>query len=215
MDVEAKRLWLAAALFGMAAVGGLFGLDGMVARWTAGGAGGSLWDLGTRWLDLVTLKEVSNFLLGAILLVAAGGLLAFRRTRRLGWPLLYLALVQAVSTVAADLSKPPLGRLRPFEAAASGGADTWFVGANSFPSGHVAFYAGLFLPMVVLVPRWALLWVLPPLFVAAARVLENDHYLSDVAVSLALAAALAAALAPLSRRGRAVGAIDGTAPADL
>ena len=202
MDVEAKRLWLAAALFALLAAGGLIGLDGTIARATAGGAAGSLWDHGTRWLDLLTLKHVSNFLLGAVLLVVAGGLLAFARTSPIGWPLLYLALVQAVSTVAADLSKPPFGRLRPFEAAAGGGADTWFAGANSFPSGHVAFYAGLFLPLIVLLPRWALLWMLPPLFVAAARVLENDHYLSDVAISFALAAALAAALAPLARKGR-------------
>lgn len=200
--MEAKRLWVAAALFALLATAGLLGLDGTIARWTAGGAGGSLWDWGTRWLDLLTLKEVSNFLLGALLLAAAGALLAFRRTRRLGWPLLYLALVQAIATVAADLSKPPFGRLRPFEAAAAGGVDTWFVGANSFPSGHVAFYAGLFLPLAVLLPRWTLLWAIPPLFVAAARVLEHDHYLSDVAASLALAAALAAALSPLSRRGR-------------
>lgn len=195
-------LWLAAALLALLAAAGLAGLDGAVARATAGGAAGSLWDRGTRLLDLVTLKEISNFLPGALLLAAAALLLALRRTRAFGWPLFYLALVQAVATVTADLAKPQLGRLRPFEAAAApGAADTWFVGANSFPSGHVAFYAGLFLPLIVLVPRWALLWALPPLFVAAARVLENDHYLSDVAASLALAAALAAALAPLARRG--------------
>ncbi|HYE26753.1 MAG TPA: phosphatase PAP2 family protein [Allosphingosinicella sp.] len=200
--MEARRLWLAAALFALLAAAGAFGLDATVARWTAGGADGSFWDIGTRWLDLLTLKEISNFLLGALLLLAAAGLLAVSRTRTLGWPLLYLGLVQSVSTVAADLSKPQLGRLRPFEAAAPGGADTWFVGANSFPSGHVAFYAGLFLPLTVLVPRWTAAWLLPPLFIAAARMLENDHYLSDVAASLALAAALAAALAPLAHRAR-------------
>ncbi|HYD36689.1 MAG TPA: phosphatase PAP2 family protein [Allosphingosinicella sp.] len=201
MSVEAKRLWLAAALFALLAAAGLIGLDGTVARWTTAGAAGSPWDHGTRWLDLVTLKGVSNFLLGALLLAAAGGLLLVRRTRALSWPLLYLALVQAVATVAADLSKPPFGRLRPFEA---DGADIWFVGANSFPSGHVAFYAGLFLPLTVVLPRWTPLWLLPPLFVAAARVIENDHYVSDVAVSFALAAALAAALSPLARRPRTI-----------
>jgi membrane-associated phospholipid phosphatase len=202
MGGPAKRLWLAAAVAALLAVAGLLGLDSAVAKGTAGGSAGPVWDLGTRALDLLALKEVSNFLLGALLLAAAGLLLALRRTRGWGWPLLYLALVQSVATVAADLSKPPFGRLRPFEAAAQGGVDTWFVGANSFPSGHTAFYAGLFLPLTVLLPRWALLWVLPPLFIAAARVLEDDHYLSDVAASLALAAALAAALAPLARRGR-------------
>jgi len=196
LESTAKRLWLAAALFALVAIIGLLGLDGMVARATAGGAAGSLWDYGTRWLDFLTLKGISNFLLGAVLLVAAGLLLALRRTRRLGRPLLYLALVQAIATVAADLSKPWFGRPRPFEAAAG----TWFAGGNSFPSGHVAFYAGLFLPLTLLVPRWTALWIVPPLFVATARVLEHDHYPSDVAVSLALASALAAALARVSGR---------------
>jgi membrane-associated phospholipid phosphatase len=202
MGKAAKGLWAVAALAGLLAAAGLLGLDFAIVRLTAGAAPGSVWDHGTRWLDLVTLKEVSNFLPGALLLAAAGGLLAVRRTRALGWPLLYLASVQTIATVAADLSKPPFGRLRPFEAAARGGADIWFAGANSFPSGHAAFYAGLFLPLIVLLPRWTWLWILPPLFVAAARVIENDHYLSDVAASLALAAALAAALAPLALRGR-------------
>lgn len=202
MGKAAKGLWAAAVLAALLAAAGMLGLDATIARWTAGAAPGSVWDHGTQWLDLLTLKAISNFLLGALLLAAAAALLAVRRTRALGWPLLYLASVQAVVTVAADLSKPPFGRLRPFEAAAQGGADIWFVGANSFPSGHVAFYAGLFLPLIVLLPRWTLLWVLPPLFVAAARVVENDHYLSDVAASLALAAALAATLAPLALQGR-------------
>jgi membrane-associated phospholipid phosphatase len=43
---------------------------------------------------------------------------------------------------------------------------------------------------------------LPPLFIAAARVLEHDHYLSDVSASLALAALLAAGLAALAEKGR-------------
>ncbi|HEX8262247.1 MAG TPA: phosphatase PAP2 family protein [Allosphingosinicella sp.] len=203
MRVEAKRLWWSASLFVLLAAGGLIGLDRTIALWTAGGARGSIWDQGTRVLDLLTLKDLSNFLLGALLLASAAALIALRRTRRIGWPVLYLALVQALATVAADLSKPPFGRLRPFEAEAAGNIDSWFVGANSFPSGHVAFYAGLFFPLAVLLPRWAALWMLPPLFVAVARVIENDHYLSDVAASLALASALAAALSPLARRGRA------------
>jgi hypothetical protein len=201
MPREAKRLWLASALFALVAVAGLLGLDAIVARWTAAGAAGTLWDVGTRWLDLATLKPVSNFLLGGLLLLVAGLLLIVPRTRRLGWPLLYVALVQFLSTVVADLAKPPFGRMRPFEAAAHGGADIWWVGANSFPSGHIAFYAGLFFPLMLLFPRWAVLLALPPLFVATARIVEHDHYVGDAAASLALAAALSAALSFLPKRG--------------
>jgi membrane-associated phospholipid phosphatase len=195
-------MWAAALLFALVAAAGLLGFDAPVARWSAGEAGDSLWSRGTQLLDLVVLKEISNFLLGAVLILAAGGLLVALGTRSLGWPLLYVGLVQFLATTIADLSKPQFGRLRPFEALANpGAADSWFVGANAFPSGHAAFYAGLFLPLMMLFPRWTLLWALPPLFIAAARVVEHDHYLSDVAASLALAAVLAAVLSPLAARG--------------
>jgi membrane-associated phospholipid phosphatase len=190
---------MAAAAFGTAVAAGLLGLDRALqpeANVAPAFAAEAL-----ALLDLVFLKEISNFLLGFLLLMVAGALLISSRMRAIGWPLLYLALVQFISTAVADLAKPIFGRLRPFEASAG---DVWFVGANSFPSGHTAFYAGLFFPLIFLLPRATLLWVLLPLFVAGLRVLQHDHYLSDVAVSLALAAALAAALSPLLNRGRHV-----------
>jgi membrane-associated phospholipid phosphatase len=192
-----SALFLIAAASTALAAAGFLGLDGALTPRgeAAPAAAGRVLAL----LDLLALKEISNFLLGFMLLVAAGTLLAGRRTHRTGWSLLYLGLVQFVATTIADLAKPVFGRLRPFEASAG---DVWFVGANSFPSGHTAFYAGLFFPLIFLLPRAAWLWVLLPLFVAALRVLQHDHYLSDVAASLALAAALAAALSPLVRRGR-------------
>jgi membrane-associated phospholipid phosphatase len=202
MKTQTNAMWLAAALFALLAAAGLLGGDLAVARWIATVRPPPWWGQGTAWLDLIALKEVSNFLLGALLVVAAGGLVAIRRTRRIGWPLLYLGLVQFLSTTIADLAKPQFGRLRPFEALeGSSGADLWFVGANAFPSGHAAFYAGLFFPLMLLLPRWSALWVLPPAFIAVARVVGNDHYLSDVCASLALAAALAAALSPLAAKG--------------
>ena len=202
INLHARFFWIAALAFALVAAAGLLGLDRGIAGWTANlPAGEKLWDRGTGLLDLLVLKEVSNFLLGAVLLLAAGILLALRATRGLGWATLYLGLVQFLTTTIADLAKPQLGRLRPYEAMAEPGApDIWFVGANSFPSGHAAFYAGLFFPLMLLLPRWTLLWALPPLFIAAARVLAHDHYLSDVAASLALAAAMTAAWAPLARR---------------
>ena len=194
-DLSLRILWALALAAAALAAAGLLGLDGPVARWSAGRQPGEAFlSATTGLLDLVALKEISNFLLGALLLAIAAALLALRRTRLLGWRLLYIGAVQFVATVAADLAKPQFGRLRPFEAMADGPlADTWFVGANAFPSGHAAFYAGLFFPLVLLFPRFAWLWLVPPLLVAAARVVEHDHYLSDVAASLSLAAFLALA----------------------
>lgn len=194
--------WMAwaAAMSALLAVLALVALDTMVAQATAGGAPDSVWSRGTALLDVLSLKNISNFLLGPVLLLAAIILLVMPSMRdRFAWPLVYVGAVQSLSTMIADFSKPLFGRARPFEAA----ADIWFTGANSFPSGHTAFYAGLFFPLIILFPRWSPLLVIPPLFVATSRVIENDHYVSDVAASLALAAALAAALAFLARRGDA------------
>jgi len=187
-----RGLWTLFILGLLVTAGGIAGLDTAIARWTATlPPTGTWWDVGTYWLDIFVFKEISNFLLGFLLLVAGGLLLFPKSMRSIGWTLVYVGAVQFASTVIADLSKPQMGRLRPFESIANaGGADVWFVGANSFPSGHVAFYAGLFLPLMMLAPRWSLLWAIPPAFIAAARVLDHDHYVSDVTASLALAAAL-------------------------
>ena len=187
-----RGLWTLFTLALIVTVGGIAGLDPEVARWTATvPATGNWWDPIIYWLEVLTLKEISNFGLGFLLLVTGGLLLLPRSMRSIGWTLVYVGAVQFASTVIVDLSKPQMGRLRPFEAQAnSGGADIWFVGANSFPSGHVAFFAGLFLPLMMLAPRLALLLALPPAFVAATRVMDHDHYVSDVTASLALAAAL-------------------------
>ena len=197
-----NALWTAALLFALLSAAGVGGLDGVVAKWTATlPDGGTVWAKGTALLDSLALKQISNFLLGATLMLAAGLLLFLRSTRNVGFPLLYVGVVQFFSTLIADITKPQFGRLRPFEAVAGG--DTWFVGENSFPSGHAAFYAGLFFPLIRLMPRATILWVLPPLFVSTARVMEHDHYLSDVSASLALACVLAAGLDFLAEKGDA------------
>ena len=185
------------------AVAGLVGLDRRIALWSADTQPGEALISGAiGWLDLLVLKEISTFLLGALLLIAAGIALSNRRARRPGWLILYLALVHFLATAIADLSKPLFGRLRPYEAMADGGLqDIWFVSANAFPSGHTAFYAGLCFPLALLLPRWSLLWLLPPLFIAFARVVEHDHYLSDVSASLALAALLSIGFEFIRRKG--------------
>lgn len=187
-----RGLWTLFTLALIVTVGGIAGLDPAIARWTATvRSAGNWWDPIIYWLEILTFKEISNFGLGFLLLVAGGLLLLPRSMRSIGWTLVYVGAVQFASTVIADLSKPQMGRLRPFESQANaGGADIWFVGANSFPSGHVAFFAGLFLPLMMLAPRLALLLAVPPLFVAVTRVMDHDHYVGDVTASLALAAAL-------------------------
>lgn len=188
MSPSPRYLLLFAAAMALVALAGLIGLDRTIAAALSGPGGDPVFSAGIGGLDVIVGKEISTFLLGFVLLAVGGLLAAVARTRRIGWPILFVGACQFTATVAADLSKPLFGRLRPYESSA---ADTWFAVGNSFPSGHTAFYAALALPLVVLRPRaWPVLAV--PLFVAAGRIVLSDHYLSDVAVSLALAALVTA-----------------------
>jgi membrane-associated phospholipid phosphatase len=193
-------LWTMALFFAVIAAAGLVALDPMVVASIAPAAPDSFWGRGIVLLDSLALRDVGDYLLGFALLLAGLLLIVLRSTRSIGFPLLYLGLVQLLAYAAADLSKPWLGRVRPSEALSGG--DLWFAAGNSFPSGHTAFYAGLFFPLILIFPRLSPLWAIPPLFVAAARVMEQDHYLSDVSVSLAVSAALAALLAFVAEKGR-------------
>jgi membrane-associated phospholipid phosphatase len=188
-----------AAAFAFFALASMPTLDRPLAEWAAAHPrGGTAWETGTLLLDLVFLKQISNFLLGPILLIAGGVLLLLRSTRRNGWMLVYVGAVQLTTMLVADLSRPLIGRLPPGEAIA--GIDKWLAGGGSFPSGETAYYAGLFFPLMLIAPRWTFLFAIPPLFIAAAQVLENEHYLSDVSASLALAALVTGGLAFILRR---------------
>lgn len=190
--------WAAAAL-GLAMVaGGLLGGDRLLASADlATGSVGRAWSGALGLLDIAAGKEIGTFLLGVALILAA--LLRNALKRRPIWSgrLLYVGAVQLTCTAAADFAKAPFGRLRPFQAVAeAGGSSHWFMGPDygSFPSGHAAFYAGLFLPLAVLFPRWAAPLLAVPLLVGAQRIVSHDHYASDVGASFLLAAAVAAGL---------------------
>ena len=153
--------------------------------------------------ELVFAFGISPYLYGGLLVVA--GAVAFRATtsRLVPWALLFVGLSHLTARFVADILKPPFSRLRPFEALGSEGwHDTWFAAVgNSFPSGHAVHFWSLFFPLAVLFPRWRTALVVLPLLLSAARVAVNDHYLSDVLASVALAALVtwAYALAVLER----------------
>jgi membrane-associated phospholipid phosphatase len=187
-----SAMWSFALLGVVLAAAGYLALDQVVLGAAPRADEASFWARGVALLDTAALRDQWDFLLPAALVLAGVLLLALQATRATGFGVLYVGLVMSLSYAAADLAKPWFGRVRPSEALAGG--DVWFAAGNSFPSGHTAFYAGLFFPLVILFPRLAPVWLLPPLFVAASRVLVQDHYLSDVGTSLALAAILSGAL---------------------
>lgn len=190
--------WSGAALGLSLLVAGLMGGDGLLAGADlAPGPVDRTLSGALELLDLAAGKAIGAFLLGAALVAAA--LLRNALERRPLWSgkLFYVGAVQLICTAAADFAKPPFGRLRPFQAMTDpAGSDRWFMGPDygSFPSGHAAFYAGLFLPLALLFPRWAAPLLAVPLLVGAQRVVSHDHYASDVGASFLLAAIVAAAL---------------------
>jgi membrane-associated phospholipid phosphatase len=176
-------------------VGGLLGADALSAQWEL--AGVETLSRAVAWLDLGAGKGISNFLLGTGLILVALAWNGLKRRRLWTGRLFYVGAVQLTTTALADFAKPPFGRLRPFQAGARGEwADGWFMGPDygSFPSGHVAFYAGLCLPLALIFPRWAAALLAVPVLVGAERVLSHDHYVSDVGASFLIAAAVAAGL---------------------
>jgi membrane-associated phospholipid phosphatase len=56
----------------------------------------------------------------------------------------------------------------------------------SFPSGHTCLAFATAMSLAILVPRWRAAWFVIAAAVAAERVLENAHYVSDVIAGIGL-----------------------------
>jgi len=182
---------------------GLAGLDGVTARYlrASGYEELPLFMAVTTFLDTISGKDVSKFLLGFVLLGAGLALAISTKTRRYSSSVLFVGAVQLLSTLVAGVSKNIFGRLRPFELMKSGDwGPEWFANGSSFPSGHAGFYFGLFLPLAFLFPRWRWPLLITPWFIAVARVNANHHFVSDVGASIAIVGALTLLVAWLMRR---------------
>jgi membrane-associated phospholipid phosphatase len=132
--------------------------------------------------------SIGQVLLGATLVVIGVLWLLARRTSYTARALIFTGLVQIGTIEAGSMLKGVFGRLRPFQLLELGDwSHIWFAGGNSFPSGHVAFFGGLFLPLAYLYPKYRVPLLVVPVFIAFARVDENVHFLSDVLGSIALA----------------------------
>ena len=130
-----------------------------------------------------------QLLLGTTLVVIGVVWVIVRSTNPTARALVFTGLVQLGTIEAGSLIKGVFGRLRPYQLLEHGDwSHIWFAGGNSFPSGHVAFFWGLFLPLAYLYPKYRLPLLAIPVFIAFARIDENVHFLSDVLGSIALAA---------------------------
>jgi membrane-associated phospholipid phosphatase len=191
---------------------GLAAVDRPLAEWVR--ASGAENAAAIVWLqnaiEIVVGRHVSRWLFGWVALAAGIAVFSIRRDAQIGRVLILSALVQLVTTVVMLAGKDGFGRLRPSEVLANGDwSHVWFAGGVSFPSGHLAFFAGFFVPFAAGVRNaWLRAAVLClPIFIAVARIDVSAHFLSDVAASTLLAALLSLLAAMLAARvfpGRAV-----------
>ncbi len=159
-----------------------------------------IFSAGTDLLDTASGIKLYKLLPGVALALVGGVLLIAVRMRRHGAVLLFVGVSQMLSTLIGGWSKNLFGRLRPHELLDNGNWERiWFAAGVSFPSGHAAYYFGLFLPLAYLFPRWRLALLVTPFFIAAARVNANMHFFSDVTASMALAALVTLAIAAVLR----------------
>ena len=155
--------------------------------------GGRSWPLfqeGTSLLEVLFGFTVAKYALTCALLAVAAVFFIWKSMRPTAWLILFVACTQLVTRVTAGTLKNVFQRLRPFEVIQAGNWDWKFFGdhGSSFPSGHAAFFWGLFFPLAFLFPRFRILLAIIPLFIAVARVGVNDHWCSDVLASIAIAA---------------------------
>ena len=144
---------------------------------------------------------LGQLMLGAII-IALGLLLALARSARFhARALMFAGVVQLATIESAWWIKDFFGRLRPHQLIERNDwSHIWFAGGNSFPSGHVAFFGGLFLPLAYLYPKYRIPLLAVPVFIAFARIDENYHFLSDVLGGIALAALITLIAATVLQR---------------
>jgi len=155
---------------------------------------------GREFFDIFTGRGVAllgnnvalgQFMLSALFIVLGLVLVLVRRTNLFGRALVFAGVVQIATLEAAWWLKAVFGRLRPHQLIERNDwTHIWFAGGNSFPSGHNAFFWGLFLPLAYLYPKYRFPLLIVPVFIAFARIDENYHFLSDVLGGIALAALL-------------------------
>lgn len=181
----------------------IFFLDQPIAAFAqrAGGRQSPILQQGTHWLEVGSGFPIARYFLAWLMLGAGALLFIWKSSRPAAWMLLFIATVHLVTRVTAGTLKNVFVRLRPYEVIEAGTWDWNFFGerGSAFPSGHAAHFWSLFFPLAFLFPRYRWPLLIIPLFISIARVGVNDHWCSDVTVSIAIAALLTLAFLWLFR----------------
>ena len=192
---------------------GIFFFDQPIAAFVqrAGGRQSVVLQGGTHWLEIVTGQTIDRYFLTYVLLGLAALLFISKASRPIAWIPLFVGTAQLATRLMAGVLKNVFERLRPFEAIQAGNWDWKFFSGhgNSFPSGHSAFFWGLFFPLAYRFPRYRLPLLIVPVFITIARPGVNDHWCSDVFASAGLAALITLALTWLVRMKPAEATVQG------
>jgi membrane-associated phospholipid phosphatase len=150
----------------------------------------------TVHLDYIThfiLFELFGSLPFFLLFSGVVGLLclASRKTKPVALFLLTMVFAYPTTAILTNIIKAEVKRARPEVYLQTSGSTRDFyseqVPNDSFPSGHVALYLSLFLPAALAFRKYAPFFLLIPGIILLGRVIQNQHYLSDVLFSVALA----------------------------
>ncbi len=117
---------------------------------------------------------------------------------------LYFFLTTAAAGLLVQIVKRAVGRVRP-RIAGDGSSFTFHPftmvnGYASFPSGHAASSFAAATALGLIVPRWRVAFYLAASAIAVCRIVENEHYASDVVSGavLGLTVSLTLARAPVT-----------------
>lgn len=171
---------------------GIFFFDQPIAAFVqrVGGRQSVILQEGTHWLEIVTGQTIDRYFLTYVLLGLAALFFIPKASRPIAWILLFVGTAQVVTRLTGGVLKNVFERMRPFQVIEAGNWDWKFFSGHgsSFPSGHSAFFWGLFFPLAYLFPRYRFPLLIVPIFITIARPGVNDHWCSDVLASAGLAA---------------------------
>ena len=186
---QSHRLLAVAAALALVTALAVAAIDQPLAAWIHrhGRGLGPFWLALTDGFDAVSGLAILDFsrYFAAIVFVVAGVVAAAAGTRvpalaAHAVPLWTVAIVHLAARLTVNPLKAAFGRLRPLPWIASGEpAATFFAHGPSFPSGHVAYYLSLCLPLALAFPRWRVPFLVVPAIIGCARVGAEQHFLGD------------------------------------
>jgi membrane-associated phospholipid phosphatase len=181
-----KALLIAAAISAVLAALCILFFDKPVARWISGYRPLQFWEDWLIVLEWGALLPVFTWAFAILLVLGMIITVAVPRWRGYAPAWMFVAATHLLARIAMGEVKIATERMRPYTWVQEGG-DTFFreLLNPAFPSGHVVSFASLVIPAVVVFPRAKpLLLVL--LYVMAARVVANAHWLSDTLAAISL-----------------------------